>query len=86
MTMTKFALMLILALALFLPVFAMAQERSTTEEAQAMVADAIAFTQKVGAQAALAKINSGESRFRDRDLYIFVVAADDAVVAQASDS
>ena len=50
-----------------------------------MVADAIAFTREVGVEAAFAEMNSGESRFRDRDLYVFVVAADGAVVAQVAD-
>jgi cytochrome c len=86
MTMLKFALMPLLALVLFLPVPAMAQERGTPDEAQAMVADAIAYTQEVGAQKAFAEMNAGDPRFRDRDLYIFVVAADGAVVAHAADS
>lgn len=85
MTLPKTALMILLALALFLPVSAIAQERGTPEEAQAMVADAIAFTREVGVEAAFAEMNSGESRFRDRDLYVFVVAADGAVVAQVAD-
>jgi signal transduction histidine kinase len=59
--------------------------RGTTGEAQKLVADAIAFFDDVGAEAAFAEMNSGESRFEDRDLYIFVVAQDGTVVAQVAD-
>jgi cytochrome c len=85
MTLSKTFLMTLLALVLFLPVSAIAQERGTSQEAQAMVAEAIAYTREVGVEAAFAEMNSGESMFRDRDLYIFVVSADGVVVAQAAD-
>jgi hypothetical protein len=61
------------------------ESRGTAQEAQALVAGAIEFFDDVGADAAFAEMNSGASQFRDRDLYIFVVATDGTVVAQVAD-
>lgn len=85
MTLSKCALMSLFALVLVLPVPVMAQERGTVDEAQDLVARAIDYFDTFGAEAAFAEMNSGESSFRDRDLYVFVVAAGGEVVAQVAD-
>ncbi len=73
--------------ALFLAVSADADERrGTAEEAQDMVAHAIAYYDEMGAEAALAKFNANpEPEFLDRDLYIFVAGPDSRLAAHAAD-
>ena len=74
-----------LLLAFVAPVEA-SDDRGTAEEAQAMVANAIAYYDERGAEAALAKFNVVPApEFMERDLYIFVWRGD-AVVAHAVDS
>ena len=61
-------------------------ERGTAEEAQAMVARAIASYDEMGSDAALARFNEDPApEFLDRDLYIFVYGPDDAIVAHGVD-
>lgn len=62
-----------------------AAERGTREEAQAMVEGAIALFDSAGPEAALEAFNAPDPAFRDRDLYIFVVGPDGAVVGHAFD-
>ena len=73
--------------ALFLAMSADADElRGTAEEAQAMVARAIAYYDEMGAEAALAKFNGDPApEFLDRDLYIFVAGPDSLLAAHATD-
>ena len=69
-----------------LPATADEETRGTAEEAKAMVADAIAYYDEVGAEAAFKTFNTDpRPRFYDRDLYIFVIARTGKVVAQAAD-
>ena len=61
-------------------------DRGTAEEAQDMVARAIAYYDEMGAEAALAKFNADPApEFLDRDLYIFVYGPDDTIVAHGVD-
>lgn len=65
---------------------AQADERGTAEQAQAMVADAIAFYDEVGAEAAFETFNvEPRPRFYHGDLYVFVIRDDGMIVAQAAD-
>ena len=58
--------------------------RGTAQEAQDMVARAIAYYDEMGAEAAFAKFNKNPApEFLDRDLYIFVGGRDDGMVAHA---
>ncbi|MDZ4736764.1 MAG: cache domain-containing protein [Rhodospirillaceae bacterium] len=59
---------------------AVAAERGTAEEAQALVARAIALYQAEG-EAAFAAMTVPSTEFVDRDLYIFVIGPDNRVVA-----
>ena len=80
--------LLVLACGLLAAPLAPADEpdRGTPEEAQAMVADAIAYFDEVGAETAFETFNtSAKPRFFDRDLYIFVISDAGTVVAQAAD-
>ena len=59
-------------------------DRGTAEEAQDMVARAIAYYDEMGAEAAFAKFNNNPApEFLDRDIYIFVGGRDDGMVAHA---
>ena len=61
-------------------------DRGTAEEAQDMVARAIAYYDEMGPEAALAKFNADPApEFLDRDLYIFVYGPDDTIVAHGVD-
>ena len=73
------------ALLLTLTAFAAAAgDRGTAQEAQGMVARAIAYYDEMGAEAAFAKFNTNPApEFLDRDLYIFVGGRDDGMVAHA---
>jgi hypothetical protein len=55
-------------------------EFATAEEAKALLERAITAV-KSDEAAALAKFNSGEDGFRDRDLYVFCFAADTGVLS-----
>ena len=60
------------------------EDRGTAQEAQDMVARAIAYYDEMGAEAAFAKFNKNPApEFLDRDLYIFVGGRDDGMVAHA---
>ena len=60
-------------------------DRGTAEEAQDMVARAIAYYDEKGAEAAFAKFNNDPApEFLDRDLYIFVGGRDEGMVAHAT--
>lgn len=78
-----------LAVALFLALAAPAMasgDRGTAEEAQDMVARAIAYYDEMGTEAALAKFNADPApEFLDRDLYVFVYGLNDAIVAHGVD-
>jgi len=85
--MLKLALPLtfLVVLALGWPAASRADEpRGTTEEAQALVAKAIALYGQKG-EPALAEISAPDNAFRDRDLYIFVIGPDHKIVARAID-
>ena len=60
-------------------------DRGTAVEAKDMVAEAIASFDETGADVTFARINAGDPAFRDRDLYVFVVAEDGEVVAHGAD-
>ena len=65
---------------------AASDDRGTAEEAQDMVARAIAHYDEMGAEAALARFNADPApEFLDRDLYIFVYGPEDAIVAHGVD-
>ena len=71
----------VLALALSCGTVAHAQERGSADEAQAMLAEAVAHYDAAGRDQALADFNDAEGAFRDRDLYVFCFGADDTMVA-----
>jgi signal transduction histidine kinase len=75
-----FGLLLVLAGAA-----AAAETRGTPDEAQAMVAKAIAVYDADGT-AAFAQMTSPSTEFRDRDLYLFVVGPDSRTVAHGLDA
>ena len=71
-----------LAVLLVAPALQADDMRGTAEEARAMVADAIAYYDEVGADVAFARFTDDPApRFRDRDLYVFVLDEDDVLVA-----
>ena len=61
------------------------ETRGTPEEAQAMVARAIAAYDAHG-KAAFAAMNAPSTEFRDRDLYIFVTGPDNRTLAHGLDA
>jgi signal transduction histidine kinase len=63
---------------------AWAAERATAEEAQAMVARAIAAYKAEG-KTVFGKMTGPSTEFRDRDLYVFVVGPDHKIVAHGLD-
>lgn len=74
------------ALLLILTGAAMAEEtRGTAEEAQAMVARAIAAYEAQG-KAAFAAMNPPSTEFRDRDLYVFVIGSDNITLVNGQDA
>ena len=74
------------ALLLILTSAAMADEtRGTAEEAQAMVARAIAAYDAQG-DAVFAAMSPPSTEFRDRDLYVFVIGPDNIEVASGQDA
>ncbi len=74
------------ALVIILVSAAMADEtRGTAEEAQAMVAKAIAAYDAQGSTA-FAAMNPPGTEFRDRDLYVFVSGPDHIVVVNGQDA
>lgn len=76
----------VFVLALLAPLAADAAERGTAEEAQAMVADAIAAYDATGAAVLFGRINeTPRPEFFDGDLYIFVVDEDGLTVAHAAE-
>ena len=76
----------LLAVPLAAPVLHAGDMRGTAEEAQAMVAEAIAYYDEVGKNAAFAKFTDDPvPRFRDRDLYVFVIDQDGVSVANGTD-
>ena len=76
----------VLVLALAAPAAA-GDNRGSAEEAQDMVARAIAYYDEMGAEAAVARFNADPApEFLDRDLYIFVIGPEGTVVAHGVDS
>jgi len=57
----------------FLAMPAMASDRGTAEEAQAMVMKAIEYYNEHGQEEAFKAFEDQEGKFRDRDLYVFVM-------------
>jgi cytochrome c len=72
-------------------VAAMAEEpaavtkRATAEEAQALVAKAIAYYDDTNLETAFAAFNNREGEFVDNDLYIFVYGPDRTIVSHGAD-
>lgn len=61
------------------------EQRGTAEEAQALVAKAIAYYADTNAETAFAAFNNREGEFVDRDLYIFIYGPDRTVVSHGAD-
>jgi signal transduction histidine kinase len=68
------------AIAFLLAPLALAAEYGTAEEARAML-DRVVAAMQADPAGALAKFNSGEDGFKDRDLYPFCVGADGVTTA-----
>ena len=75
----------LLLLLFFAPLPALAAERGTAEEAQALVEKAIARYKEVGAEKTFAEINTPGGPFVDRDLYVSVVGPDGKIIAHGGD-
>jgi hypothetical protein len=58
-----------------------AAERGTPAEAKAMLEKAVAHYKAVGRRQALADFNAKKAPFSDRDLYVFCIGPDRAMVA-----
>jgi len=69
-----------------LGVAASAAEFATKEEAQAMVAKAVAFVQAQGPDKAYAEFTGKNAAFVDRDLYVVVYAMDGKVLAHGANA
>jgi signal transduction histidine kinase len=65
-------------------VSAVAAEFATKEEAQAIVAKAVAFIKQEGSAKAYPEITNKSGRFTDRDLYVVVYGLDGTVMAHGS--
>ena len=63
---------------------AVAAERGTPDEAQAMLQAAAAHYQAVGRQRALADFSAGKAPFRHRDLYVVCVSGDYRIAAHGA--
>jgi cytochrome c len=76
----------LLAAALFLslPLAALAQERASTKEAEAMVHRAVEFLNKEGKEKAFATFSDPKGAFTYRDLYIVVYDLDGKCLAHGS--
>ncbi len=61
------------------------EPRGTAEEAQALVAKAIAYYDDTNAETAFAAFNNREGEFVDHDLYIFVYGPDRTIVSHGAD-
>jgi cytochrome c len=75
----------LVVLLLALPAFA-AGERGTAEEAQALVARAIAHYDAAGGEAAFAAFQVPAGDFVDRDLYVFVFGPGGTIVSHGGDA
>jgi cytochrome c len=64
---------------------AVSVERGSAQDAQALVARAIAAYQAEGT-AAFQKMTAPSTEFRDRDLYVFVIGPDHRTVAHGGDA
>lgn len=60
-------------------------QHGTAEEAQALVAKAIAYYDDTNVETAFAAYNNREGEFVDHDLYIFVYGPDRTIVAHGAD-
>jgi signal transduction histidine kinase len=61
------------------------KQHGTAEEAQALVAKAIAYYDDTNPETAFAAFNNREGEFVDRDLYIFVYGPDRTIVSHGAD-
>jgi len=77
--------MLLAASLLFTSAFAADEDRGTAEEAQALVANAIAFYDENGREAAFAAYEDKEGQFVDYDLYIFIYGPGRTIEAHGAD-
>ncbi|MFO0582234.1 MAG: cache domain-containing protein [Anaeromyxobacter sp.] len=75
---------IVAALVLCLPLFAAAQERATTKEAEAMVHRAVEYLNKEGKEKAFATFSDPKGAFTFRDLYIMVYDLDGKCVAHGA--
>jgi len=82
---TSFRRLMVIVLGLLLvPAASIAQERATAEQAQALVARAIASYDESGREAAFAAIGDKDGEFVDHDLYIFVYGPGRTIVAHGN--
>jgi len=77
----KKIVLLFLGMGLLLASLAFTANRSTPEEAKAMVKKAIVFIKESGKDKAFAEFAKKNGRFTDRDLYIFVYDLNGKVLA-----
>ncbi len=59
---------------------ALAEDRGTPDEAKALVEKAAIHIKEVGAEKAFADFNDPKGGYQDRDLFVFVYAADGKIV------
>lgn len=61
------------------------EQRGTAEQAQALVAKAIAYFDANDAETAFAAFNRRDGEFVDRDLYVFVYGPDRTIISHGAD-
>jgi cytochrome c len=79
----RFLRFVVAVFALLLTVPAFAEERGTTEEAQALVKKAVAHYKAVGREKALADFVAPNGEFMPKDLFIFVQDLKGTMIAHA---
>jgi cytochrome c len=84
MKMLKRAAQALLIAGLILPVVAIAAERATKPEAQAMVKKAVAYIKANGTEKAYKEFTSKNAEFIDRDLYVVVYDLDGNCLAHGA--
>jgi cytochrome c len=84
MTIRSVALAALLATVAACP--ALAQDKATAPEAEAMVKKAVAFISSDGVEKAYAEFGNKQGQFTDRDLYVVVYGLDGKVLAHGANA
>ena len=82
--MTLFRSLMVLLVAVFLSVSAVAQDHGTKDEAKALVDAALAHIKKVGNEQSFKDFTSDKASWTKKDLYVFVMDAKGGTLAHGS--